>query len=242
MPVVLGLLAALVLFAATSSSAKKKAPASTKPPLRGPPLVIRSQPPAEPLNAELERETEAQIMRRDPVTVSPLEGVPLDAWKKYVAQMRKASGNVAPASIRLFKVGSAWEPHFGAFLLGVRTLAHLGLMTEPKKVKDIDPKSQAERWVWTAKWKAPATLRGFLSDPVRQYDALVRHVQNHAASIRAGKLIGTPLGELGTATLSGLLAAARSAGLSGMRAWLKETTDKRNPNTTKAFKESNELF
>jgi len=157
---------------------------------------------------------------------SRLEGVSDDAWSEYVSYSKQG---------RLTTISPGY--HLGYFLLGMESLQDLGYAIN---VKRQDYKG---RLVKKGEWAGPYSLEGFLSDPMLQYEAFARKTKNDANYIlkRHSDKIGMEF-EGKQATLSGLVAVAKQAGLSGMEKWMTETSEKRKPNTTKAYLLANGIF
>ena len=90
----------------------------------------------------------------------------------------------------------------------------------------------------------PRSREGFLSDLKLQYEAFVKATVADRAAVlsRHRDAIGHTLANK-TATLSGLLAAARQAGLRGLAAWLASEADRAKfPRTTAAYLRANGLY
>jgi hypothetical protein len=91
-----------------------------------------------------------------------------------------------------------------------------------------DPHKGA-RGVWLGTWAPGLDLPGFLADARLQYWSLVMLSQQHAAVISANYAAACAALMIADrpVTLSGLLAGAHKAGLSGLRCWVENVDDRR---------------
>jgi hypothetical protein len=151
---------------------------------------------------------------------SPLDGVADAAWGEYVRRMTVAHPASVSQSFRL-----------GQYAFDGRELADAGWMTQVRK----------GRWrgrdgVWLGTWASGRSFEAFLRDPEQQYDALVELTRRHAGEIRAryGGRFGAVL-EGQPVSLSGLLAVARKARLSGLRKWVDDPADRAQWSDTTAL-------
>jgi hypothetical protein len=156
---------------------------------------------------------------------SPLPEASDGAWTRFVELMagNNATGAVSP------------QGNLGLFQFSVWRLADLGYVTNPHK---------DARGTWTADWIAPHTREQFLADVKLQYEAFVKATTADRVAIfaRHADAIGRALAGK-TATLSGLLAAVRQAGLRGTESWLASGADRTKfPRTTSAFVAANGVF
>jgi hypothetical protein len=249
---VAALLLILVLASGAQARTKPKTAAPSLPPAPGDgaDVVARANLTADPSKldehaAEAERagypQTAAAIRARalrirdaEPSLVStpgardlksPVPEASAAAWTRFVELMagNNASNTVSP------------NGELGLFQFSIRRLADLGYVTNPRK--DASGK-------WIAEWVPPLSRDGFLSDLKLQYKAFVKATVADRAAIlaRHRDAIGRTLASK-TATLSGLLGAARQAGLRGLAAWLASNADRTKfPRTTAAYLRSNGLY
>jgi hypothetical protein len=134
---------------------------------------------------------------------SPLPGVPLSRWEKFVAVMVVRPKTYASPRRRL-----------GLFGLDARRLCDVGFMTSPRKVT-----VGAETGVWSGEWVAPLDEQKFLASTPAQYEAFARSMRKMVPKVapHVGKKI-----EGKVATLSGLLGAAHLAGEAGVEGWARD--------------------
>ena len=227
------LLGLLVLaLAAPTPKPRRQLLRLTRPAPRAPLPVSRAD-----VGAEVDAEVEALTAP----SKSPIEGITPAQWSSFVAWARELAEHAGPATVRVSASGGAVEPTFGLFQLGVRTLGHMGIMKNIRRVMVSGAPA------WTGEFATPAARALWESDPGGQLRAFASHVAQHAAAIRArhAGAIGKPIAGAGQgaapATLSGLLAVARVAGLGGLGKWLA-SADKRKPETSAAFEQANGLF
>ena len=140
---------------------------------------------------------------------SPIDGVSDAAWTEFVARWRGQRRQRTVTD----------DGRLGAFAFTSRELSDVGFMSEPRK---------GTRGVWLGTWAPGLDLSGFLGDARQQYHALVDLTKQHVAVISdnyaacIGFMIdGHPV------SLSGLLAGARKAGISGLRYWVEDEADRR---------------
>jgi len=166
--------------------------------------------------------------RREATRRSPLDGVADTAWRQFVAAARVPDAEGEPDYV---------SPRFrlGLYGLDARTLTDIRVMQRPRRGE----------WqgheVWLADW-APSAA-GWLEDPEAQYTALAKLTKLHGDTItkKHAAALGQPLAGDEPATLSGLLAVARLAGLGGLSRFLS-AEDERFPNTLRAYRASNGIF
>ena len=162
------------------------------------------------------------------VFTSPLPGVTDFAWTEYVRKTRAAGlGHVSRGG------------RLGLYQLDARELEDVGLMTDVHKVRLEDGRS-----VWTGGFRPGASLRGFLESPDLQYRALAALTLRHAGAIAAAlrDVVGQEF-EGQPATLSGLLAVARKARLTGLRKWVEDASDRdAHSETTARYRLLNGIF
>jgi len=156
---------------------------------------------------------------------SPIPGVDDSSWTVYVMRLR---GGRRPNTVTA-------DGRMGAFGFTARELADVGLMENPRK---------GPSGVWLGVWAPGLDLRAFLEDSRMQYWALRELTQQHVAVISDnyaecfGMIIeGQPV------SLSGLLAGARKAGLSGLRSWVEDATARqRHAHTTAMVRRFSTIF
>jgi len=171
--------------------------------------------------ADIHKEIQAETKELPPKMPSPIAGVEDAAWRKYVSTQRGAGLGTITKSYLL-----------GMFLLGMRVLQDVGMA---RNVKLQDFKG---RQVFKGDFVPPITEARFLSEASLQYEAFKRMTAAHA------KYIATKYPDVikeGHVSLSGLLAVAKQAGLTGMDKWLLDPAN-RKESTTAAFKRANGIF
>ena len=191
-----------------------KAEAFEKPP----------SPPRDDIDEAIEKESKKVEALR---VTSPLDGVSDTAWAKFVKVFATGSpGTISP------------NYYLGIFSYGMRRLEDLGL------AKDVRKQDYNGRMVWKGDWTSPYSLEDFLGSEQLQHDTFARDMK-----IQAKVILSRHRDELGKehagskATLSGLLAVAKQAGLGGLSSWLTVPADKEKfPNTTKAYIRANGIF
>lgn len=160
---------------------------------------------------------------------SPFPTVPAPAWSAWVHLLRVPSPTTITPTY-----------HLGLFGFGMRRLVDLKLATNPHK------RAFNGRQVWDADW-IPELQPGpesFLSRPELQYQTFIRAVKADAAAIKkhAPNAIGADIDGV-AATLSGLLAVAKQAGVAGLVQWLTDAaTRAKYPTTTALFHRANGAF
>lgn len=155
---------------------------------------------------------------------SPLPGVPLVRWERFVTLMAIApKRHVTP------------RHRFGTFGLDARRLADVGFVEKPRKTT-----IGGEIGVWTGEWKKPLTTEKFLDSLPIQYLAFKRSMTKmipKVAGFVGAKVDGKEC------TLSGLLGVGHLAGEAGVESWVKNP-DVRNrfSATTANFVRTNKIF
>ena len=152
-----------------------------------------------------------------PRTASPLPGVPLLSWERFVTVMAVSP----PAQVTPRR-------RMGMFGLDARRLADVGFMEGARKssVGGVDG-------VWVASWRPPLTTERFLASTPAQYEAFRRSCVRMAPKIQGyvGVVVdGQPC------TLSGLLGVGHLAGELGVSGWVT------NPGVREKFRATSKMF
>ena len=163
---------------------------------------------------------------------SPIPEATNDGWTKFVACMKAGNTQTVTPSALL-----------GMFLHGYRRLEDLGYVERgsTKLVEFPHPTKPHGNKAYIGKFKPPYTLEWFLSDASLQYEAFVKDIKAHRASVLLkypSEVIGRNIAGK-TVTISGLLAVAKMAGLKGLDAFLKGS---HYPNTLEAFNKCSGIF
>lgn len=155
---------------------------------------------------------------------SPLRGVPLAHWERFVTIMAVAPKRHVTPRYRL-----------GAFGLDARRLADVGFVEKPHKAV-----VGGETGVWVGEWKKPLTTEKFLDSMPVQYLAFKRSMASMTPKV-AG-LVGAKINGK-ECTLSGLLGVGHLAGEAGVESWVKNPEIRnRFKATTASFVRSNGIF
>lgn len=164
--------------------------------------------------------------RREAGRTSPLPGVADEAWRRYVAAARVPEAEPDYISPRF---------RLGLYGLDARALVDVGAMKSPRRG------TWQGREVWLADW-APASA-AWLEDPEQQYAALVKLAKRHADYIgkKHAAVIGRALEKGQPASLAGLLAVARIAGLGGLVRFVS-APEERFEHTLRAYRAANGIF
>ena len=159
-----------------------------------------------------------------PEKPSPLPGVPLASWERFVSIMVVAPKKLVTPRGRM-----------GYFGLDARRLADVGFMREPRKVV-----VGGETGVWSGTWVPPLSEGAFLGSAPAQYEALARSMRGLAGKV--APMVGTKV-DGRAASLSGLLGVAHLAGSGGAVSWARDpATRARFQATTANFERANGLF
>ena len=155
---------------------------------------------------------------------SPLPGVPLLRWERFVTIMAVAPKRHVTPRYRL-----------GTFGLDARRLSDVGFVEKPRKAV-----VGSETGVWVGEWKKPLTTEKFLASTPAQYEAFRRSVVR--MSPKVGEFVGAEVD--GTkCTLSGLLGVGHLAGEEGVRGWVLDPAVRaRFRATTENFNRTNGIF
>lgn len=159
-----------------------------------------------------------------PAPGSPLPGVPLAAWRRFVTLMVVAPrGETTPRG------------RHGCFGMDERSLADVGFVGNPRKTT-----VGSETGVWAGEWTPPLTREKFLASTPAQYEAFSRSMRGLAG--RVAPLVGRVVGGR-RASLSGLLGVAHLAGAAGAASWAADpAVRKRFADTTERFAKTNGVF
>lgn len=152
-----------------------------------------------------------------PRTTSPLRGVPLLSWERFVTIVATSPRHRMTPRCRL-----------GAFNLDARRLSDVGFMVEPHKAT-----VGGEQGVWVGKWRPPLTTQKFLGSMPAQYEAFKRSMVK--MSPKAGEHVGKVV-DGAKCTLSGLLGVGHLAGESGIASWVSD------PGVRKKFRATSQNF
>ena len=160
------------------------------------------------------------------VSKPPFDGPTHEQWARYAALSQLATlGHVEP------------DGRLGVWLAGPNQLAEDGIM--------VNVRRRADGSGWDGDWVPPHSRARFLGSQREQWEAFQRQGQRHAASIRQrlGARLGKPIPgapSLPAATLSGLMAVARHAGLGGLDKWIANQS--RKATTTAVYSRFNGIF
>jgi hypothetical protein len=156
---------------------------------------------------------------------SPIPEASAGAWTRFVDVV---AGNTLTDHV-------SPRGDLGVFQMSLGRLADLGYVTNARR--DASGK-------WMADWVAPLSQERFLADIQLQYQAFVKATQADRKSILAHHkdAVGSTVAGK-AATLSGLLMAARQAGLRGFATWLASGGDATKfPRTVAAYSRANAIF
>jgi hypothetical protein len=155
---------------------------------------------------------------------SPIDGVPLARWERFVTIMAVAPRQRVTPRYRL-----------GTFGMDARRLSDVGFMVAPRKAA-----VGGETGVWIGEWKHPLTTDKFLGSMPAQYLAFKRSMSRLAT--RVSGFVGADVD--GTkCSLSGLLGVGHLAGEAGVESWVKSPdVRKRFKSTTANFVRANGIF
>ena len=159
-----------------------------------------------------------------PKKVSPVDGVPLLKWERFVTVMA-----VAPKQHRTPRY------RLGTFGMDARRLSDVGFMVAPRKAV-----VGGESGVWIGEWKKPLTTDKFLGSMPAQYVAFKRSMVRMIPKV-AG-FVGAEV-DGAKCSLSGLLGVGHLAGEAGVESWVKDPdVRKRFKSTTSNFVRTNGIF
>ena len=152
---------------------------------------------------------------------SPLAGVALVSWQRFVGLMAVAPKNAVSPRGRL-----------GTFQMDARRLKDVGLMESAKKTGSAGE--------WVGQWKGGLTREQFLGSMPLQYAAFCRSMRTMAPKVSG--LVGQVV-DGKTCSLSGLLGVGHMAGEVGLLGWLADAdARKRFGATTAVFDNANQIF
>jgi len=147
-------------------------------------------------------------------------------WTKYVKSVISAGQMTISPNYNL-----------GMFLINMRTLQDYGY------AKNVVKQNYKGKQVWKGDFTGPYSLDKFLSDANLQYEVFLKMTHSHYKAIvdKYGESVKSGTKEIDgvAATLSGLLAVAKFAGLGGLAKWY---AGDRKKATTDAFLKSNDIF
>lgn len=159
-----------------------------------------------------------------PEKVSPLRGVPIRSWEKFVTVMV-----VAP------KKTITPRGRWGMFGMDARRLADIGFMTSPRKTT-----IGGVPGIWSGEWVSPLSGEQFLASTPAQYEAFARSMRRMASKVSG--LVGLPAGSR-RCSLSGLLAVGHLAGEDGVKSWVVDPAVREKFRATTAnFARANGIF
>jgi hypothetical protein len=216
------------------AAAVKRAVASEQDPAKVDAIAKKLEDAGHPAAAAAARERSAELRQgksgsksTEKIFPSPFTGVAARAWDRYVQAMASADPETVSATNQL-----------GMFQIGFPRLSDLGYVEKLRRAQ------KGGRTVWTADFKAPYSLSGFLKDPTVQYGAFVKIAKADRSAIlkRHADFIGKTIAGA-KVTLSGLLAVSYFAGLAGLGRWLSSEDERtRSPRTTAAYQRGDGLF
>ena len=159
-----------------------------------------------------------------PRTASPLPGIPLLAWERFVTVMAVSPPRQVTPRQRM-----------GMFGMDARRLEDVGFVQGAHKST-----VGGELGVWVGKWRAPLTTEKFLASTPAQYEAFKRSCARLAPRVQG--LVGTVV-DGQPCSLSGLLGVGHLAGEEGVQSWVANPkTRARFGATTRMFRKTNNLF
>jgi hypothetical protein len=155
---------------------------------------------------------------------SPVDGVPLLKWERFVAVMAASPRQRITPRYRL-----------GTFGMDARRLSDVGFMVAPRKAV-----VGGETGVWIGEWKQPLTTEKFLGSMPAQYVAFKRSMSRMIPKVSG--FVGSDVD--GTkCSLSGLLGVGHLAGEAGVKSWVESPViRKRFKSTTAKFASTNGIF
>jgi len=168
----------------------------------------------------------------DPLARSPLPETDAAGWARFAHALRTGEPSTITPDGRL-----------GMWALSPRRLGELGIMDNVRQVA-----GPGGRKLWAGEFRAPWTSAAWLADARAQLAALAVEAAHHRKAILADAELrahlGAPLaGETAPVTLSGMLAIAHVAGISGLKSWLAEPGDRQKfTRTTALFRRATGAF
>ena len=142
--------------------------------------------------------------RFDSTLRSPLPGISVPAWQRFVAalELEERPGQV-PQPRRIDAISA--RGGFGSYDLSPRRLQELGYVTA--LVRHGGAARHRKRHLYTCTFVAPWTARRFLADAGAQLEALSRSMAGYLQDLEAGRLV-RPAG----CSLAGALAILHCGG------------------------------
>lgn len=135
---------------------------------------------------------------------SPLPGVALPAWQRFVAALeleQQPGGALRPRRMDAVSARAG----FGSYDLRPRRLQELGYVTALKR--EGGAARHRRRHLYTCTFLPPWTAKRFLADPAAQLEALSRSMAGYLQDLEAGRLV-RPAG----CSLAGALAILHCGG------------------------------
>ena len=155
---------------------------------------------------------------------SPIDGVPLARWERFVTIMAVAPRQRMTPRYRL-----------GTFGIDARRLSDVGFMVTPRKAT-----VGSETGVWIGEWKPPLTTDKFLGSMPAQYVAFKRSMTRMIPKVSG--FVGAEV-DGAKCSLSGLLGVGHLAGEAGVKSWVENPDVRRRfKSTTKNFARTNGIF
>ena len=146
---------------------------------------------------------------------SPIDGVPLLKWERFVTVMAVTPRQRVTPRYRL-----------GTFGMDARRLSDVGFMVTPRKAT-----VGGEAGVWIGEWKKPLTTDKFLGSMPAQYVAFKRSMIRMVPKVSG--FVGADVD--GTkCSLSGLLGVGHLAGEAGIESWVRSPDVRRRFRSTTA--------
>lgn len=162
---------------------------------------------------------------------SPIQELSDEEWRKFVDWASRGQQRTITPNYNL-----------GTYLINSRQLSDYGYMRGVRKLK------WQGKEVYQGTWVSPHSLESYLSSPSLQYEVFVKILKDHSRAIltRYRHVLGKMLDSEGEVwakkhvTLTGLLAVAKVAGITGLTKWVNSADDRAKfTATTSAYIEAN---